>query len=173
MATNLDHIYGDSGTSASIKGLETKITNLSNIAVKNNIANQRIPQQRITQEPSLDENVMRLWDIKYTRIVNHTTPLTNPNTLWEWSGAPYQNQRIHSFVIKVAINNVDYLWDWQCYIENKTYRNQGPTFSFASADNLNETAKIKVGVHNNKFQMISNVPVQSVLVYMRYDHHRN
>lgn len=173
MATNLSSLYGDITSKSDISALDTKVKNLSNITIKNNIANQTMLQPRITNEPTQDQNVIRLWDLKYTRIINHTNALNNPNTVWEWSGAPFQNQRLHSFVVKVAISGVDYLFDWQCYIENKTYKNMGPTFSFAKDNNLNETAKIKVWVEDNKFKMISSVGVASVLVYMRYDHHRN
>lgn len=162
MATNLDQLYG---ATTAVADLTNKVNNLSQIAVKNNIADQRIPQQRISQSPSNEEHIIRLADLRLQRIVNQTSALNTPNTVWEWSVSGLEDRKIHTFVIKVAVSGVDYLFTWSGWIENKNYKNMGPTFSFAKDNNLNETAKIKTWVENNKFKMISSVAVSTITVY--------
>lgn len=168
MATNLDQLYGASGD---VSALQTKVDNLANIAVKNNIANQRIPQQKISQGPSHEEHIIRLNDVRYTRIVNQTSALNTPNTVWEWSVNGLENQKFHSFIVKVAVNNVDYLFSWSGWIQDKNYKNMGPTFSFARDNNFNETAKVKTWVENNKFKMICSVGIGNCSVYMKKEFH--
>lgn len=162
MATNLDQLYGASGD---VSALQTKVDNLSQITVKNNIANQRIPQQKISQGPSHEEHIIRMADLRLQRIVNQTSALNTPNTVWEWSVSGLEDRKIHTFIIKVAISGVDYLFSWSGWIENRNYKNMGPTFSFAKDNNFNESAKIKTWIENNKFKMISSVAVSNVTVY--------
>lgn len=171
--TTLDHLYGAGQTSQSITALENKVNNLSQITVKNNISDQRIPQQRISVGPTNEEHIIRLHDTQYVRIVNQTSSLNNPNTVWQFTPASeLKNQRIHSFIIKAAISGVDYIFNWSGWIQDRNYKNMGPTFSFASGDNFNETAKIKVWIHDNKFKMLSNISIANCSVYMKVENHR-
>lgn len=177
MTTKLDHLYGASGDITAIEGrlaaVETKATNLSNITVKNNISNQVIPQQRINSSPSEGQHIMRLADTQYTRIVNHTSA-TSANQVLAWTqGANVlMNERIHNFRIKCTISGVDYIFNCAGWINDKNYKNVFPTFSFASGDNFNETAKIKFWIHENKVKIYSSVALTGVQVYLRFENHR-
>lgn len=167
--TKLDHLYGASGE---VADLTNKVNNLSQIAVKNNIANQVIPQQRINQAPTHDENIVRLYDTKYVRIINQTSALSTPNTVWEWRTTELENQKLHHFIIKVAVATVDYVFDWGGWIQDRNYKNMGPTVSFAKDANFNESCKIKVWVENNKFKMMCNIGIANCSVYLRKYPHR-
>lgn len=158
-------------SSADLAALKTKVDNLANIAVKNNLANQSIPQQRINQSPSHEENIIRLADIRFQRLVNQTSALNTPNQVWEWTVSGLENLKLHTFIIKVAVAGVDYLFSWSGWIENKNYKNMGPTFSFAKDNNFNESAKVKTWIENGKFKMISSVAVNSISVYLKKEYH--
>lgn len=173
MSTTLDHLYGAGQTAQNVAALETKVNNLSQITVKNNISNQVIPQQKINTSPTDGQHIVRLGDLQYERIVNQTSAV-NANQVLQWSLGDDKliNQRLHSFIIKCAVSGVDYLFNCSGWIENKTYKNMFPTFSFASGDNLNETAKIKFWIHDNKVKMFSSVGLASVSVYRYVEKHR-
>lgn len=170
MITKLDHLYGAAGD---VSALESKVNNLSQISVKNNLTNQQLPQQKITQEPTDRQHIIRLGDLQYERIVNQTSAV-NANQVLQWTlgDDKLTNMRLHSFIIKCAVSGVDYLFSCSGWIENKTYKNMFPTFSFASGDNLNETAKIKFWIHENKVKMFSSVGLASVSVYRYIEKHR-
>lgn len=177
MVTKLDHLYGASGDITAIEGrltaVETKATNLSNITVKNNISNQVIPQQKINYAPTEQQHIMRLQDTQYTRIVNHTAGTgANQVLAWTQSANVLMNERIHNFRIKCVINGADYVFNCAGWIQDKNYKNIFPTFSFASGDNLTETAKIKFWIHENKVKIYSSVALSGVQVYLRLENHR-
>lgn len=165
MSTNLDQLYSPGSA------VVDKVDALSRNTVKNNIQDQRIPQQRITQSPSNEEHMIRLADIRFQRIINQTSALNTPNTVWEWTVSGLENLKLHTFIIKVAVSGVDYLFSWSGWIENKNYKNLGPTFSFAKDNNFNESGKIKTWVEGGKFKMMSSVNIASCSVYLKKEYH--
>lgn len=170
MITKLDHLYGAAGD---VSALENKVNNLSQIAVKNNLTNQQLPQQKITQEPTDRQHIIRLGDTQYVRIVNQTTALTNPNNVWEFTpSTPFTNQRIHSFIIKVGVSGVDYIFNCSGWIQSKTYKNMFPVFTLAKDNNFNESAKIKFWIEQEKVKMLSTVSADVIQIYMRLENHR-
>lgn len=172
----LNYIRNSSGGASTeqLEALNSKITNLSNITVKNNIANQIIPQQKINSSPTHEQNIMRLAEEQYVRIVNHTQQV-NANSLAEWtpSGLNLENNKIHQFIIKVGVSGVDYICTWEAYITNTNYKNMGPIFYFSDNNtDFGESCKLKFWVDNNKVKLLSSINLSNVVVYMRKGFHR-
>lgn len=107
----------------------------------------------------------------YSRVVNHTTTLA-ANSVLEWAiGDAIEGQRLHSFIIKVAVSGVDYVFNCSGWIQSNQYKNMFPTFSFAKDNNFTETAKIKFWVEGNKVKMYSSVALSNCAIYHRKEVH--
>lgn len=57
-----------SGLQNQVTGIDTRLTSLSNIALKNNLANQTATGLQVTKTPTNDNDVIRKRDIKFTEI---------------------------------------------------------------------------------------------------------
>lgn len=147
---------------------ESKVNSLSNIAVKNNIANQIIPQQRINQAPTQDQNIFRLQDTKFERVITHWT-LENAGTVWQWGlGNKLEDGAIHEFSIKAALSDRDYEFNWTTYITNKNYKNIGPIIICSDEQNgFNEGIKFKVWVQDSAFKCVCSKNLAGFQVYLR------
>lgn len=166
----LNYIRGPKpATTGDLEALKNKVDNLSNITVKNNLTNQIIPQQKINSSPTNEQNIIRLAEQQYVRIVNHTSQL-NANNVGEWTpnGLNIENNKVHQFIIKLGVNNVDYIFEWSGYITNANYKNMGPTFTFAANNtDFNETCKVKFWVDNNKVKLLCSINLANVVVYLK------
>lgn len=160
----------ESGDKAKIEALDKKVTNLSNIAVKNNIADQSLPQQRINQAPSNAEHIIRLNDVaNWVQIVNHTTQLSANQVLtWVPSNFTLAPNTKYALIIVLPVDNIDYVFEWKLITGgNANYKYSGPVFTTTPADNLDSPIQCKIWFNTGKFTIFKNYVTNGCRVWIR------
>lgn len=167
MRTKLDHIYGGGG--GNITALEQKVNNLSQITVKNNIANQELPQQKITTIPTDGKNIIRLDDIKFKQLIATSTELTANTVSSGWTYA-FDTQSIYTFIVRFGVvgTNADQGFSTSIYLHNPNYWNNGQVFSLASNENnLTDDIKIKFWIKNKKVYLLCNKNIKPITIFIK------
>lgn len=147
--------------------LSEKLKILKEKALTIDATQQQTTNLSVTTPPSSPNNVVRLEEIKFQRVLNHTSQLSNPNTVWEWTIPQLQARKLHTFIVKVGVPNTDFTFSWSAWIENLNYKNMGPIHSFNSDNTgIDGDIKIKVWIDNNKFKMVANRALAIAQVYL-------
>lgn len=174
--TNLDSLNpfpeGGGGGSVDLTPLENKITNLSNITVKNNLSNQVLPQQKINAAPTDNQHIVRLEDMKYKQLVATSTQL-NANTVSSGWAYEFEAQTPYSFIVRFGVVGVsaDFICKTTLYLHNPNYFNNGAVYSFVSNEtNLTEDVKLRLWVKNKKVYIMCNKNIKPINVFVKKEY---
>lgn len=162
--TNLQN--ADQTLTTNITAVDTKVTNLSNVAVKNNIQNQVLPQQKINQAPTDPQHIVRNDDIKWERIINQTGALA-ANTKHSWT-VTLSNNSIYEYTGVVVAAGYDGCFGGSMSINLYNYYNNCQVFSFAAAENnTNETLRVKIWTNGGKIHLVCSQQISGFRLMVR------
>lgn len=162
--TNLQN--ADQTLTTNITNVDTKVTNLSNVAVKNNIQNQVLPQQKINQAPTDPQHIIRNVDMEFQRIINHTSALP-ANTKHTWT-VTLENNKIYEYAVAIPAGTYDACFGGLLSINVFNYYNNTPVMTFAGSENdLNESLKVKFWTNGNKIHMMCSQQVNGFRLMVR------
>lgn len=177
MKIKLDHLYG-SKDSAKVDALETKVTNLSNIAAKVNIANTFNGNQTVNgvvisnQAPTANNHLTNKEyvdnKLKYTRVVNHTNALgANREYVWTIPTNALQTQRINELTVVIPVTNKDLIFSVIAPLNSLTYTNICDLKQFATGNDLTPDITCRFSIHENKIKFKCSSATNGLRVYNR------
>lgn len=177
MTTNLDNIDSRSAGSDT-SALEQKVTNLSNIAAKTNIANTFTANQTVNgavivnSAPTADNHLTNKEyvddKINFKRVVNHTSALA-ANTDFQWTipANTLQANQVNELSVVIPINQIDLEFSVQMMVSSITYTNMGRVVEFATSTGLDSNIKCKLWIHDNKIKFRCSSATNGLRVYYR------
>lgn len=158
MKIKLDHFYGNNSegqtvdlgpVNQQIAAIDNRLTNLSNITVKNNLANQSIPQQRINQAPTNEEHIIRFADIRYVNAIQHSGNWTGEESFTLSSGIISVNNA-YECIGQVIVGGDDMCFNCGLVIGTNNNYPHSTTIYLTVGDQAQETLILRMRYQNNK-----------------------
>lgn len=147
----LNYIRGPKpATTGDLEAIKNKVDNLANIAVKNNLADQRLPQQRITQAPTNEEHIIRLADIRFLSTINHTGNWTGEGQFTPTAGRIAVNNA-YECLGQVIIGGDDLCFSCGLVIGSNNGYAHSTTIYLTVGNQAQETLILRMRYQNSKF----------------------
>lgn len=144
MSTNLDQLYSPGSA------VVDKVDSLSRNTVKNNIQDQRIPQQRITQAPTNSEHIVRLNEISYAQVASKTGNWTGETSIGVVAGKLATNNA-YECLGQAVINGDRLCFSWGLIVDNNTSEAHSTTIYLTEGNEAQNTLIFRIRFQNNKF----------------------
>lgn len=138
-----------------IDALTNRLDSALRIMVNTNLNNQEVVQKRITQAPSHIENVMRLYDVQFVRIINHeASSPKNSDLIFTMRQNEIQVNKSYELVGVCAIDGKDLTITNKLFMSsNANYDHRMSDATFSLNNDGSQNVKLMMRFQAGKFYM--------------------